>query len=341
MSNWTDGYVADINYTYGYFHELNPNRARLALLLAGVRAPAFEHACELGFGQGLSINIHAAGSGVQWHGTDFLPAQAGFAQEVASVSGADVTLSDASFAEFCSRQDLPDFDFIALHGIWSWISEANRSLITDFVRRKLKVGGVVYVSYNTQPGWAAMAPLRDLMHDYAKTMTAPGVGVSSQVEASLAFVDELMATQPGYLRANPMVAGYVNDLKSKSRQYLAHEYFNQNWQPMPFARTAALLAAAKLDFACSADLLTHIDALQLTPVQQALLNKIPDPQLRQTVRDFCVNQQFRKDYWVKGSRPLSPAERMEALGEQQFILVFPSDTVPNTTTTPLGGARLQ
>jgi len=34
--------------------------------------------------------------------------------------------------------DLPDFDFIGMHGIWSWISEEDRALIVEFIRRKLK-----------------------------------------------------------------------------------------------------------------------------------------------------------------------------------------------------------
>ncbi len=79
MTNWTEGYVADINYTYGYYSELNPTRARLALLNKGIEPPQIETACELGFGQGLSVNIHAAASPVEWWGTDFNPAQAGFA----------------------------------------------------------------------------------------------------------------------------------------------------------------------------------------------------------------------------------------------------------------------
>ena len=39
MSDWTDGYVADIDYTYGYYPELNPLRARLALLNKGLALP--------------------------------------------------------------------------------------------------------------------------------------------------------------------------------------------------------------------------------------------------------------------------------------------------------------
>ena len=85
MTDWTSGYVADVGYTYGYYQELNPLRARLALLSAGIHAPCTSAACELGFGQGLSINLHAASSSVRWYGTDFNSSHAAFAQEIAEV----------------------------------------------------------------------------------------------------------------------------------------------------------------------------------------------------------------------------------------------------------------
>ena len=76
MTDWTSGYVADIDYTFGYYTELNPLRVKLAFLNAGRVAPDYGTACELGFGQGISANIHAAASLTSWHGTDFNPAQA-------------------------------------------------------------------------------------------------------------------------------------------------------------------------------------------------------------------------------------------------------------------------
>lgn len=62
MSDWTAGYVADIGYTYGYYTELNPLRVRLTFLNAGLLPPVMGTACELGFGQGMSANLHAAAS---------------------------------------------------------------------------------------------------------------------------------------------------------------------------------------------------------------------------------------------------------------------------------------
>ena len=66
MTTWSEGYVADIGYTHGYYTELNPLRSRFALIKAGLKPPSIRNACELGFGQGVSVNIHAAASGTAW-----------------------------------------------------------------------------------------------------------------------------------------------------------------------------------------------------------------------------------------------------------------------------------
>src|SRR5882672_11396862 len=149
MSDWTSGYIADLGYTYGYYSELNPLRIKLAFLSAGLAPPKEGPCCELGFGQGISVNVHAAAAPADWWGTDFNPSQARFARDLAEATGSRAKLFDESFTEFCGRSDLPEFAFIGLHGIWSWISNENRAVIVDFIRRKLKAGGVVHMSYNT------------------------------------------------------------------------------------------------------------------------------------------------------------------------------------------------
>jgi SAM-dependent methyltransferase len=340
MNDWTAGYVADVGYTFGYYTELNPLRVQLAFLQAGLALPGQGTACELGFGQGLSANVHAAAGVFQWSGTDFNPSQAGFARELAAASGVSANLFDDAFADFCARVDLPDFDYIGLHGIWSWISDANRAVIVDFVRRKLKVGGVLYISYNTLPGWAAFAPMRHLLTQHALTMGADGAGIVSRIDGALSFADQLLATQPLYTRANPAVPERLAKVKEQNRHYLAHEYFNADWHPMYFADMARWLEPAKLTFACSANFLEHVDAINLTVEHQALLRDIADAHLRQTVRDFLVNQQFRKDYWVKGARKLSPLEQVEALRALRFVLIAPRSLVPLKVSGALGEASL-
>ncbi len=340
IDDWTSGYVADIGYTYGYYSELNPINTQLALHYAGLAPPKIATACELGFGQGMSVNVHAAASNVQWFGTDFNPSQAGFAQELAAASGAKARLFDESFAEFCARGDLPQMDYIGLHGIWSWISDENRAVIVDFVRRKLNVGGVLYISYNTQPGWAAMVPMRELFVEHAAVMGSPGQGRVAQVDAALAFADKLLEVNPAFVLANPGIPARMKKVGGFNRNYLAHEYFNRDWQPMSYARMAQWLGPAKLNFAGSANCLDPVDAMHLTAPQRALLDGIPDPGFRQTVRDFCTNQTFRRDYWVKGARRLTPVEQADALRRQLVVLVLPKEEVTFTAMGSQGEVGL-
>jgi SAM-dependent methyltransferase len=340
MSNWTDGYVADIGYTFGYYPELNPLRIKLAFLDAGLVFPECSAACELGFGQGLSANIHAAATVTEWFGTDFNPAQAHFAQELAEISGNGAKLYDDAFASFCERQDLPDFDFIGLHGIWSWISDANRTVIVDFIRRKLKVGGVLYISYNTFPGWAAFAPMRHLMQQHAEVIGVDGDGLVKRVDGAIDFADRLLATNPLYARSNAQIALRIKKLKEQNRNYLAHEYFNHDWQPMHFATMGEWLSPAKVTYACSAHYQEHIDAMNLTAEQQLFLKEIADPLFRESVRDFMVNQQFRRDYWVKGARLFSGLERSEVLRQQKVILVSHRPDVTLRVSGALGEAAM-
>jgi SAM-dependent methyltransferase len=340
MSDWTDGYRADIDYTYGYYGELNPLRTQFVLLSAGIAPPQTVTACELGFGQGLSLNMHAAASDAQWYGTDFNPAQALFAQSIAKASGAKAAIFDQSFEEFAARTDLPDFDFIGVHGIWSWISDANRVVITDFIRRKLKVGGVLYISYNTMPGWAAMVPMRHLMTQHANVMGALGRGIESSIEASLEFIEKMLTLNPAYSRQNPSIAERLKKIKTQNKHYVAHEYFNEHWQPMAFAEMAKWLEPAKLSYASSAHLLDSVDAVNLTKDAQSFIKDIPDAMFRETVRDFIVNQQFRRDYWIKGARRLSMLEQVEALRQFRVVLLTPRADVTLKVLGAMGEATM-
>jgi SAM-dependent methyltransferase len=337
MSDWTAGYVAECGYTYGYYPELNPLATQLAFAHAGLRAPQFETACELGFGQGLSVNVHAAASSTRWYGNDFIPEQAAFAQQLAAISGAAAQLTDESFADFTQRSDLPDFDFIAMHGIWSWVSAENRAVIIDFLRRKLKPGGVLYMSYNALPGWSAFAPMRQLMTEHAGRAAAAGDGIIRRIDAAVDFAGALLATDPLYLRSNPAVLNHFRQVAGQARPYLAHEYFNRDWAPMYFAEVADLLAPAGLSFACSASYFEHIDALNMTAEQQAFLLCIEDARLRESSRDYMLNQRFRRDYWIKEAPVRREAGWSEALARQRVMLIVPREEVPSRIIGSRGG----
>lgn len=340
-NTWSSGYVAEVGYTHGYYGELSPLYAEFALLSAGYKVAPIQTACELGFGQGVSVNIHASSQLVKWWGTDFNPTQAAFAKELAKRSDNQAELDDAAFAQFCGRSNLPEFDFIAIHGIWSWISDKNRRMIVDFLHKKLKVGGVLYISYNTEPGWGAAISMRDLMTDYVKSMTPSGKVITQRIDEAINFTERLFATNPAYIRINPSISERFKKLKEQDRNYLAHEYFNQDWLPMSFSKMNDWLSQAKLTYVASANLLEQVNSINSTPEQMALLKTIECPIFQQTVRDFIINQQFRKDIWVKGPQILTPLEKVERLHQQRVCLVKNRHEVVFKFLGPIGEVSLQ
>lgn len=327
MSAWSDGYVSEISYTYGYYSELNPNRLLLPFLMQGLAVPKIHNACELGFGQGVSVNAHAAASNCVWWGTDFNPAHVSFAQELAEQSGSQVHLYDQAFSEFCRRNDLPEFDYIGLHGIWSWVSQDNREILVEFIRRKLKVGGVLYISYNTLPGWAAAAPLRHLVAEHAHVMSAAGQGLVSRVTNAVDFAQQLLTLSHSYTQQVPSIGNRIKQISEQNPHYLAHEYFNRDWHPMYFAQMQHSLEPAKVSYACSANYLDDFGLCLFDNEQQQFLAKIADPSFAQTVKDFLLNTQFRRDYWVKGVRKLTQFQIEEIWQQLRFVLLTPADAV--------------
>ena len=150
--------LLNLPYTHGFYRELAPAMLNFALALRGYQTPALDRPfayCELGSGQGVSANLLAAANpaGVFW-ATDFNPSHAAGAAELASCGGlGNIRCLDKSFQDFL-RLETPDFDYIAFHGICSWVSPENRQAIVDTIAAKLRVGGVVYASHNTLPGWS-------------------------------------------------------------------------------------------------------------------------------------------------------------------------------------------
>lgn len=338
--DWAEGYQT-AGYTFGYYRELSPPMLRLACLAANVPPPPIENAAylELGFGQGVSINMHAAALPGTFWGNDFNPAHAVHAAELAAASGAGPMLSDERFTELAQRTDLPMFDVIVMHGIWSWISAENRSAITALVARCLRPGGILYLSYNCQPGWAAQAPLRYLLARlYAQG--DPAKNASRRIGDAIAFARTIAGTQSRYFEDNPSVLPFLERLVESDRAYVAHEYLNADWHLTHIAEVADDLSAAKLSFAASARLLDALPDYSLRQGHADLLDRIDDTITRECVRDFLIDQKFRMDIFVKGARRLNGVDARALWLDTRFTLVLPLPAIGYTHATPMGDLSL-
>jgi SAM-dependent methyltransferase len=338
---WHQGYTSEVNYTYGYYNELSPTRIRLALLACGIDHSISDNPTylELGFGQGLSLAINAATSSGRFYGTDFNPGQVANAQELADVMGKQVTLLEDSFEEMARRDDLPQFDIIALHGIWSWISEAGRQAIVDIALKSLKPGGALYMSYNVTPGWSPGIPLRILMAEYAKREA--GGALVDRINGSLEFVDQVMEAGAAYFNQHPLLKQRLDQIKTQDRSYLAHEYYNADWHPMPFSKAADHLAQAKLTYAANASILENLAGISLPATAQPILQAIRDPIMRETTRDYFVNTQFRRDIFVKGPRFMALTDHGKRVENERFVMLGDPENCPKKIQTVIGEADLR
>jgi hypothetical protein len=145
----------------------------------------------------------------------------------------------------------------------------------------------------------------------------------------------------GYFSENPKVGPRLDRIKGMSRAYLAHEYLNRHWTPFYFTDVAQELAAAKLSFAASAHIGDHLDNVALPPAALALVNGLADPVRRQQTRDYVVNQQFRRDIFVKGAVPINPVQRGADLGATRVALMKPRHKVSLEVAFPVGVCKLR
>lgn len=332
---WHDA-VIDTGYTHAFYPELAPAHMAFALLARGFAAPVaagrpFAYA-ELGCGQGLTSTVLAAlHADCRFTAIDLLPRHVDGARELAAAAGADnLCLMCESFADFARRDGGADFDVIALHGVWTWVDAGVRATLRDIVARRLRPGGVLYVSYNCLPGWGPDMPVRALLMDAVES----GVGTLAQrIDAGLARLRRL-ADHGGYFAHNPSAAALVEALQSKPDGYIAHEYLNRAWTPFPSAQVAHDLAAAGLSFCASATLLDHLDHWQVAP------EHLPLPPDDETVRDVLTSRRFRRDLFVRAPRRLDAEERRVALGQLRFALTVPVADLPDTVTAPGGVQEL-
>lgn len=343
MANWTSGYVDEITYMHGFYRQLTPSMMSFSALANGqkfdVEAPDLTY-CELGCGQGFSANLLAAANPrMQFHAMDFNPAHIVNARRLAAEAKlANVRFYDSAFADFPAEPALPEgFDIIALHGVYSWISEENRRHIVDFAARRLKPGGLFYLSYNAMPGWAITLPLRRLLVDRASKTAGP---IGPRIDEALAFVQSVAKADASYFKLHGAAGVRLKTLTTMSRSYLAHEYFNRDWTPFYFEDVARELAEAKLTYVGSLNLIDHMDELSLTEEQHELLGTETDPVRREAIRDFLVNQLFRADMFGKGTASHTERSAAGVWLQTRFALSTEAEKVPLVARARLKDVKL-
>lgn len=305
MSDWSHGYNVSVEYTCHFYREMAPDWIDHAARVAGYVPPrrsasgAFRY-LELGSGQGMGLCLLAAANPrAEFVGVDFLPAHVAHAQRIAQAAGlTNVRFVEADFANLAADwpSDFGTFDYVALHGVYSWVPEALRAALVRCLAAATHPGSLVYVSYNTQPGWLSSAPFQHITRAIEKSGDRPG---AAAIEESVALFDRLRAASAPIFQTLPSIAVQIEAVKGRNASYLVQEYLNDSWHPMWHSQVAAELADAALDYIGSATMAEATLPALLAPELRDAILAVPAGPLRQDVQDFTIDQSFRRDVFAR------------------------------------------
>ena len=142
---------------------------------------------------------------------------------IKSIGLTNVTLLEKDILDI--DESFGTFDYIIVHGIWSWVPDVVKDKILSICNKNLSDNGIAYVSYNTYPGWKRLEQLRDIMlysekrakdqNLLERTLYTKNV---LKMVADTMNSDERSRTQSNYKISN------IHRVLNSSDYYVAHEY---------------------------------------------------------------------------------------------------------------------
>ena len=301
------GYDASAGYTYGFCPEMAPDWLDLSAMLAGA-APArrdgeapFRY-LELGCGQGMGLCLLAAANPQgQFVGVDFLPDHVAHARAVAQAAGlTNIQFSDGDFVALAQQWpvDFGRFDYVSLHGVYSWITPPVRTALVRCLGQATASGGLVYIGYNAQPGWLGSMPFRHISRLLKEESNQPSEAV---MQASIGLFDRLAAGGANSFRILPGLKSRLAAVKRQASNYLIHEYLHAGWHPLWHSEVAKEVAGEGLTFVGTASLAETLLPGALPPPLRATVEEQVSSVLRIDVQDLVINQSFRRDVFRPSS----------------------------------------
>ncbi len=278
--------------------------------LFGLNAPAPSNARVLELGCAAGANLlpmaqHAPQA--KFLGIDASARQIAAGQEAISAAGlTNVELRHQDILDFPAAEG--KFDYIIVHGIYSWVTENVRKKILDICCEHLAEHGVAYISYNAFPGWGMRMALRDMMlfHTAAFPDATTKVG---QAKALMKFLSDSVPTEGSPYGL--LLREELERLNSQPDHYVFHDILEGVNQPFYFHEFVQQAMGAGLQY-LSETSLDQMLATNFDPKVSETLAQISGNIIaKEQYMDFLRNRSFRRTLLchqgVKLQRALTPA----------------------------------
>lgn len=122
------------------------------------------------------------------------------------------------------------FDFIIAHGVFSWIPDEARDALLELCSDTLDEDGLLYLNYNTYPGWS----MRGLVREFLIAQTAGVAGLAERAQQAQRAAQRMAESfeEPAPEQAamqRPYSALLQNEFRfvcEHDASYVAHEYLS-------------------------------------------------------------------------------------------------------------------
>jgi SAM-dependent methyltransferase len=315
------GYVTDVAYVPGYYPFMAPAAIRYIASMHGVLskpATAGYRYLELGCGFGETLlTLAAANPDAHFIGIDFLPEHVNHIRATAATAALDnVDVYCCDFADVPSN--LAEFDFITMHGVWSWVSPELRQTILRLIEQNLAAHGLIQVSYNCLPGWSSLLPVRAMIHHFASAAEGNSI---ERGQAALRLVKRMRTADVPLFHDQPLAAELVDKLCSTDPRYIPHEYLNEHWRAFDAGEViqsfedAGFAYAGRLPFSRN-----HWQLIAPPAFVDQFVNQ--DARSCELRKDFHANTMFRWDIYARTApRRVTPAQRAEQTSDLFFRVI--------------------
>src|SRR5579885_1512125 len=230
----------------------------------------------------------------------------------------------------------PGFDYIVANGTYTWVPLRERALILAFVRKFLKPGGALYLSYNARPGWNKFDPFRRIFREALR-------GHSVDVREGLRIAREIYAQfhasrAPEILGAGapPPMLSFLDELPP---EVLVADYANDYAEPLYVTEVAADFASIDCVLAGSADMAESLPALMTHEPYKSLLPRFPTMPGRELAKDFLRDTALRRDVFVRGGKRIAADSSDMILRGLAFALEQPASAVIYEKKLPFAEIR--
>lgn len=292
--------VLDVPYTWRFFSFLSPLHINLAARLSGANTPDLDGHftyCDIGCGNGVTPNTLAACyPRGEFLAIDLNAEHIANGHTLADKGGmTNIRFMETTF-EDALKQPLPKFDYMVVHGVYSWVSSEVRSDIRALVQRFLKEEGLLLISYNNMAGWSHHLPIREFL----RVLSAGKEGdTGARIHAALRDLQRLAGEKVAYFERTPSSVKLLEHLLTQSPGYLAHEYLNESWQPQFFAEVIEEFEEIDMAFCGTADLAWRSEHDKILDTLGSVIDFPEDLKERESLASLTACKNFRCDVFCR------------------------------------------